>query len=74
LMNLLGLSPIKMLIYSAVLYGLIAPILILIILHICNNRSILKRYVNGWLSNVFGIMTFIVMAAVAILFLYLQFA
>ncbi|HIH50136.1 MAG: Nramp family divalent metal transporter [Candidatus Micrarchaeaceae archaeon] len=74
LMNLLGLSPIKMLIYSAVLYGLIAPILILIILHICNNRSILKRYVNGWLSNVFGIITFIVMAAVAILFLYLQFA
>ena len=73
LIGLLGLSPIKMLIYSAVLYGLIAPILILIILHICNNRSILKRYVNGWLSNAFGIITFIVMAAVAVLFLCLQF-
>jgi NRAMP (natural resistance-associated macrophage protein)-like metal ion transporter len=74
LMNLVGLSPIKMLIYSAVLYGLIAPILILLILHICNNRSILAKYVNGRLSNALGIITFIVMAAVAVLFLYLQFA
>jgi NRAMP (natural resistance-associated macrophage protein)-like metal ion transporter len=73
LMNLVGLSPIKMLIYSAVLYGLIAPILILLILHICNNRSILAKYVNGRLSNALGIITFMVMTAVAVLFLYLQF-
>ncbi len=72
-MNLAGLSPIKMLIYSAVLYGLIAPILIFLILHICNNRSILAKYVNGRLSNALGIITFLIMAAVAVLFLYLQF-
>ena len=71
--NFIGISPIKMLIYSAVLYGLTAPILILLILHISNNKSILGKYVNGRLSNLFGILTFIIMATVAIAYLYLQF-
>ncbi len=73
LMNLAGISPINMLVYSAVLYGLIAPILIALIMHICNNKAIMKKYVNGMLINALGIVTFIVMAAVALLFLYLQF-
>ena len=71
--NFAGISPIKMLIYSAVLYGLTAPILILLILHISNNKSILGKYVNGRLSNILGILTFIVMTAAAIAYLYLQF-
>ena len=71
--NFAGVSPIKMLIYSAVLYGLTAPVLILLILHISNNKSILGKYVNGRLSNIFGIMVFIIMTAVAIAYLYLQF-
>jgi Mn2+/Fe2+ NRAMP family transporter len=62
-----------MLIYSAVLYGLTAPVLILLILHISNNKSILGKYVNGKLSNILGVMVFIIMAAVAIAYLYLQF-
>ena len=71
--NFVGISPIKMLIYSAVLYGLTAPILILLILHISNNKSILGKYVNGRLSNILGIIVFIIMAAAAIAYLYLQF-
>ena len=71
--NFVGISPIKMLIYSAVLYGLTAPVLILLILHISNNKSILGKYVNGKLSNILGILVFIIMAAVAIAYLYLQF-
>ncbi len=73
LINGLGISPISMLIYSAVLYGLITPILIVLILHICNNRSILGKYVNGRISNAVGAITFVIMAAIAIGYLYLQF-
>lgn len=73
LIDFAGLSPIQMLIYAAVLYGLLAPILIAIIMHICNNKSILGRYVNGRLQNALGAITFLVMAATAATFLYLQF-
>ena len=73
LIDFAGISPITMLIYTAVLYGIISPILIALILHISNNRSILGNYVNGKLSNVLGILTFVIMAVAAIALLYLQF-
>jgi len=73
LTNFLGISPVKMLIYTAVLYGLISPILIALILHICNSRQILGSYVNDAKSNILGILTFSAMTLTAIAFLYLQF-
>lgn len=74
LINFIGISPIKILIYTAVLYGLIAPILILVILHICNNKKIMKNYANGFWSNTFGFATLIFMTLAAIGLVYLQFA
>jgi len=38
-MNYIGISPIKALIYSAILYGMTAPVLIANILHIWNNKK-----------------------------------
>ena len=38
-MNYLGISPIQALIYTAILYGITAPVLIAIILHISNNKK-----------------------------------
>lgn len=73
LTNFIGISPIMMLIYAAVLYGLIAPILIVLILHICNKKSILGNHVNGKLSNVLGAITVAIMAVAAISLLYFQF-
>lgn len=73
LIDLVGISPITMLIYTAVLYGLTAPVMVLLILHMCNDRSVLGKYVNGKLSNVLGIATFVVMALAAGAFLILQF-
>lgn len=61
-----GVSPIKALIYSAVLYGITAPVLIAIILHICNNKTIMGRYTNNRLSNTLGFSTLILMLASAI--------
>jgi Mn2+/Fe2+ NRAMP family transporter len=73
-MNELGISPIKALIYSAILYGLTAPVLIAIILHIANNKAIMGKYINGKLSNFLGFTTLILMTVAAVVLLYLQFA
>lgn len=40
-LNYVGISPIKALIYTAILYGMTAPVLIAIILHISNNKSVM---------------------------------
>lgn len=70
--NFAGISPITMLIYTAVLYGLISPILIAVILHISNNHKILGKYTNNKLSNVLGVITLVIMSVSAILFILLQ--
>jgi Mn2+/Fe2+ NRAMP family transporter len=49
-----SISPVKALLYSAVLNGLVAPPLIVVLLFICNNRKIVGKNVNGWLSNTLG--------------------
>jgi len=38
-LNYIGISPVKALIYTAILYGITAPVLIAIILHISNNKK-----------------------------------
>lgn len=72
-LNYIGISPIKALIYTAILYGITAPVLIAIILHISNNKKIMGEFVNNRSSNVLGFIALIIMSAAAILLLYLQF-
>jgi Mn2+/Fe2+ NRAMP family transporter len=73
LMNYIGLSPIKALIYSAILYGLTAPVLIAIILHIANNKKVMGEHTNGKRSNILGFATLILMTAAAVVMIYMQF-
>ncbi|MFH0890523.1 MAG: divalent metal cation transporter [Candidatus Liptonbacteria bacterium] len=48
------LDPVKLLIYTAVLYALITPVLIFFIIKLGNNREIMGKYKNpGW-SNFLG--------------------
>lgn len=54
LVNFIGIPPFTMLYYTAVLNGIAAPPLILIILRISNDRKIMGRRVNSRLSNAFG--------------------
>lgn len=72
-LNAFGISPIKALIYSAILYGLTAPVLIAVILHISNNRKIMGDFTNGRMSNVLGFTTLIVMTLAAGVMLYMEF-
>lgn len=71
-LNYIGISPIKALIYSAILYGLTAPVLIAIILHISNNKKIMGEFTNNRMSNFLGFAALILMSLAAIVLLYLQ--
>jgi len=71
-LNYIGLSPIKALIYSAILYGLTAPVLIAIILHISNNKKIMGKNTNGKISNILGFTTLVLMTVAGVLLIYLQ--
>jgi len=73
LINYLGISPIKALLYTAILYGLTSPILIAIVLHITNNKKIMKENTNSRLSNFLGFLTLILMTTAAAALIYLQF-
>jgi len=72
-LNYIGITPIQSLIYTAILYGMTAPVLIAIILHISNNKKIMGVNVNGRLSNILGFMALIIMTVAAVALIYLQF-
>ena len=71
-LNYIGISPIKALIYSAIFYGITAPVLIAIILHICNNKKVMGTFTNSIKSNVLGFITLFIMTASSLILLYLQ--
>jgi len=70
-LNYIGISPIKALIYSAILYGLTAPVLIGIILHISNNKKIMGKFTNGKTSNTLGFVTLVLMTVAAVILVYM---
>lgn len=72
-MDFLGISPIQALIYTAVLYGLTAPVMIGIIMHICNNKKVMGKFTNKRWSNILGTITLILMSAAAVALIYFQF-
>jgi Mn2+/Fe2+ NRAMP family transporter len=71
-LNYIGISPIQALIYSAIFYGLTAPVLIAIILHISNNKKIMGKFTNGWISNVLGFAALILMSVAAGVLVFLE--
>jgi NRAMP (natural resistance-associated macrophage protein)-like metal ion transporter len=72
-LNYVGISPIQALIYTAILYGITAPVLIAMILHISNNKKIMGEFVNGRTTNILGFSALIIMTFAAGLLIYLQF-
>lgn len=71
-LNYIGISPIKALIYTAILYGLTAPVLIAIILHICNNKKIMGKFTNTTTTNILGFTALLIMTLAAVTLIYLQ--
>lgn len=52
--NLLGFDPIKALIYAALVNGLIAPVILILIVLMSANTKIMGRWVNGRITTFFG--------------------
>jgi NRAMP (natural resistance-associated macrophage protein)-like metal ion transporter len=66
LLNFIGLDPIKALIYSAVLNGIIAPIIIFIILHLSSSEKIMGSFKNKPWTKSIGWIAFVLMALVGV--------
>ena len=49
-----SIDPIKALLYSQVLDGLIAPVLIALMLLVTSSRKLMGDFVNGWVTNAIG--------------------
>jgi len=62
--NFLRIDPIRALYVSAILNGLAAPPLILLMLILANARS--RRHRSGWLSNALMVAALLVMTASAV--------
>ncbi|MFA6608767.1 MAG: divalent metal cation transporter [Candidatus Paceibacterota bacterium] len=69
LVNLSTIDPIVMLYYAAILNGLLAPPLMILVLLIANNKKILGDKVNGKLGNILGVIITIIMSALTLYFL-----
>lgn len=74
LMNYVGISPVQALLWSAILYGITAPVLILIILNIANNKEVMGEFTNNNKSNFLGYTAFTLMSVAALTLIYLQFS
>ena len=53
-MNLIGLDPIKALIYSAVANGVVAPVMLAFVVLISGSRKIMKEHVNSPMTTFLG--------------------
>ena len=73
LMNFVHINPFKALFYTAVIYGLISPVLIFFILLLANNSEVMGKYKNNLVTNILGVLTLAVMTSAAALFIIVSF-
>jgi NRAMP (natural resistance-associated macrophage protein)-like metal ion transporter len=64
-LNYLGLNAVKMLFWSAVINGLLAPPLILLVILLTSSRKVMGEHVNSPVLRYLGWATFLVMTAAA---------
>jgi Mn2+/Fe2+ NRAMP family transporter len=61
-LSLLAINPIKLLVFVAVINGVIAAPLLAVVLIVSNNRKLMGKYANGLVANIFGGAAFVIMA------------
>ncbi|MFA6463739.1 MAG: divalent metal cation transporter [Candidatus Paceibacterota bacterium] len=66
MINFIGIDPVRALVFTAVINGIIAVPLIFIIARIASNKDIMGQYKSRWLSNTVIWITFILMAAAVV--------
>jgi NRAMP (natural resistance-associated macrophage protein)-like metal ion transporter len=70
ILNFVGVDPVKALVYAAVLNGVAAVPLLLLILKISGDEAIMGEYKSKWLSKTILWVTFIAMGAAAVAMFY----
>ncbi len=65
LLNFIGVDPIKSLIYAAVLNGIIAPLILICIVHISGSKKIMGKHRNSKTANIIGWIIVILMGLAA---------
>ena len=73
MINLTGIGAIQALIFSATVYGIIAPPTIFYIMKICNNPHLMGRFTNNIWSNIVGYCLLGMMCIVAIVLIWTTF-
>ena len=69
LINFANIDPMKGLVYSAVINGVVAAPILIAVMKIANDKTILKDKVNGKISNAIGWISAILMGVSVILML-----
>lgn len=72
-LQFMGITPVQALLYTAILYGLTAPVMIGVLLHIGNNKKIMGNHTNSVFSNILGWITLLLMTAAAAGLIWTQF-
>jgi NRAMP (natural resistance-associated macrophage protein)-like metal ion transporter len=70
LLNFVGIKPFQLLYYTAVLNGVVAPPLLIMLMRISNNKEIMGKHTNGKFSNVMGWTITVIMGFCAIALLF----
>lgn len=66
MINFIGIDPIRALVVTAVINGVVAVPLIVLVMRIAHDRSVMGKFASGRLSNVFQALAFALMATAAI--------
>jgi len=69
-LNFIGINPVRALILAAVVNGLVAPVILVLILKLSSNKKIMGDRVNGRISRFFGWGITILMAIVGLATIY----
>jgi NRAMP (natural resistance-associated macrophage protein)-like metal ion transporter len=73
-LNFVGIPPMKMLLYAAILNGLVAPLILALIVRIASNKKIMGVWVNSRLVTMIGWCTTGIMVLVAAVTFFLLFS
>jgi NRAMP (natural resistance-associated macrophage protein)-like metal ion transporter len=75
-MNFAHFNAVRLLFWTAVINGLLAPPLIIILLFVCNNPKVMGDHRNGWKLNLFGILAAALMtfASAALVFSWFKYS
>lgn len=71
--NFLGIDPVQGLVYAAILQGILAPILLVLLTSVARDPTVMGEHRNGWFDSVFGYATAAIMAIASLTLLAVSF-